>query len=165
MLGLILAYAAAITSLGLALATWVSRLGRAVALCVSAYVAFSIGWVVVSGVVLSGRLAYEGLPLIMGSPLYATPVATLAVSSARRFPPDGDASVMVGSFLWTLIHGGIAAFLFVATLSTFDRCLGRVPETGGHPIPRTEKVPWAEQEPELDEFQVEDAADVSEPAP
>ena len=64
---------------------------------------------------------------------------------------------MVGSFLWTLIHGGIAAFLFAATLSTFDRCLGRVPETDGHPIPRTEKVPWTEPEPELDEFQVEDA--------
>ena len=38
-LGLMLAYGAAITSLGLALATWVSRLGRAVALCVTAYVA------------------------------------------------------------------------------------------------------------------------------
>ena len=45
LLGLITAYCAVITSLGLALATWVSRLGRAVALCVSAYVVFSIGWV------------------------------------------------------------------------------------------------------------------------
>jgi len=44
LLGLILAYIAAITSLGLALATWVSRLGRAVAVCVSAYAVFSIGW-------------------------------------------------------------------------------------------------------------------------
>ncbi len=35
LLGLVLAYGAAITSLGLALATWVSRLGRAVALCVT----------------------------------------------------------------------------------------------------------------------------------
>ena len=34
LLGLVLAYGATITSLGLALATWVSRLGRAVALCV-----------------------------------------------------------------------------------------------------------------------------------
>ena len=35
LLGLVLAYGAAITSLGLALATWVSRLGRAIALCVT----------------------------------------------------------------------------------------------------------------------------------
>ena len=44
LIGSILAYGAVITSLGLAMATRVSRLGRAVALCVSAYVVFSIGW-------------------------------------------------------------------------------------------------------------------------
>ena len=38
LLGLVLAYGAAITSLGLAAATWVRRLGRAVALCVTSYV-------------------------------------------------------------------------------------------------------------------------------
>ena len=38
-------YGAVITSLGLALATWVSRLGRVVAICVSTYAMFSIGWV------------------------------------------------------------------------------------------------------------------------
>ena len=43
MLGLILAYAAAITSLGLALATWVPRLGRAVAWSVTAYALAAIG--------------------------------------------------------------------------------------------------------------------------
>ena len=46
LLGLIMSYCAVITSLGLVMAIWVSRLGRAVALCVSAYVVFSIGWVV-----------------------------------------------------------------------------------------------------------------------
>ena len=44
LIGSILAYGAVITSLGLAMATRVSRLGRAVAMCVSAYVVFSIGW-------------------------------------------------------------------------------------------------------------------------
>ena len=42
--GLVLAYGAAITSLGLAAATWVRRLGRAVALCVTSYVLFLVGW-------------------------------------------------------------------------------------------------------------------------
>ena len=46
LLGLIAAYCAVITSLGLVLATWVSRLGRAVALTVSVCVLFSIGWIV-----------------------------------------------------------------------------------------------------------------------
>ena len=48
MLGLILAYAAAITSLGLALATWVPRLGRAVAWSVTAYALAAIGPVAVA---------------------------------------------------------------------------------------------------------------------
>jgi ABC-type transport system involved in multi-copper enzyme maturation permease subunit len=45
---LILAYAAAITSLGLALATWIPQMGRAGALTVGFYVIMSIGWIPVS---------------------------------------------------------------------------------------------------------------------
>ncbi len=41
---LILAYGVFITSLGLALATWVPRLGRAVALCVVVDVLITVGW-------------------------------------------------------------------------------------------------------------------------
>ncbi len=44
MIGLILAYAAAITSFGLALATWVPRLGRVVSISVLAYVLIAAGW-------------------------------------------------------------------------------------------------------------------------
>jgi hypothetical protein len=46
LMGLVLAYAAAIASLGLAIATWVSQLRRAGAICVSFTVVFAIGWVV-----------------------------------------------------------------------------------------------------------------------
>ena len=44
--GLVVAYGAALTSLGLALATWVSRPGRAVGLCVAAHVGVTVIWVV-----------------------------------------------------------------------------------------------------------------------
>jgi ABC-type transport system involved in multi-copper enzyme maturation permease subunit len=44
--GLVVAYGAALTSLGLALATWVPRLGRAIALCVAAHVGVTVGWAV-----------------------------------------------------------------------------------------------------------------------
>ena len=46
LLGLVTGYCAVITSLGLAMATWASRIGRAVALCVSIYVVSSIGWLI-----------------------------------------------------------------------------------------------------------------------
>ena len=62
LMGLVLAYAAVIASLGLAIATWVSRLGRAVAICVSFTVVFAIGWVVLVLVIGSRDSLGLGLP-------------------------------------------------------------------------------------------------------
>ena len=45
LLGLITGYREVITSLGLALATWISRLGRAVALTVFVCIVFWVGWI------------------------------------------------------------------------------------------------------------------------
>ena len=42
--GQMLSYGAAITSVGLALATWVPRLGRAIAINVAIFVLITIGW-------------------------------------------------------------------------------------------------------------------------
>jgi ABC-type transport system involved in multi-copper enzyme maturation permease subunit len=81
LLGLILAYGAVITSLGLALATWVCRLGRAVALCISAYVVFSIGWLVI--VALFFTTDQTSLPLVLGSPPYGILFATASVSPGQ----------------------------------------------------------------------------------
>ena len=74
LLGLILVYSVAIASLGLALATWVSRLGRAVAICVSIVVGFSVGWMFL--IMSCFSRGYLGISLIMGSPLYGTAMAT-----------------------------------------------------------------------------------------
>ena len=61
LIAVILSYGAVITSLGLALATWVSRLGRAVALCVTAYVGFSIGWTILFALTGPVRAGGDGL--------------------------------------------------------------------------------------------------------
>ena len=85
LIAVILSYGAVITSLGLALATWVSRLGRAVALCVTAYVGFSIGWTILFA--LTVRSGPAGTGLIMGCPAIGTFFATAwsgTVSSAPR---------------------------------------------------------------------------------
>jgi ABC-type transport system involved in multi-copper enzyme maturation permease subunit len=152
LLGLIAAYGAVITSLGLALATWVSRLGRAVALCVAAYVVFSIGWaVLIFLLTMSGRSPPDDqiiVPLIMGSPLYGMGFATAATAEPLHLP-FGEAVIGVGTFLWILIHGGAAAALFAMTVASFDRCLGRVSETAGRPIAGIKKKPAAELELEL----------------
>jgi hypothetical protein len=146
LLGLILAFSAGISSLGLALATWVSRLGRAVALCVLAYAGFSIGWI--AFVVVVSRPSRVGWTMMTGSPFYGTYLSTLAVAPQGSTLP-AEYPGMISPFLWILIHGGIAALLFAATLATFDRCLGRVSKTARQPIPSSGKKSVAKLDPDF----------------
>ena len=53
MAALILAYGAAITSLGLALATWMPRMGRAVGTTVGLYTMMCIGWIPLTFTILT----------------------------------------------------------------------------------------------------------------
>ncbi len=137
-LGLMLAYSAAIVSLGLALATWQSRLGRAVALCVATYVLFSFGWPALFIATNSGRSMDDHvmLPLLMGTPFYGTLLGTLGVTGGLRNMSGNDIDIWVGCCLWVLIHGGAAAVLYWATIATFDHCLGRMPEWDEPVYPR-----------------------------
>jgi ABC-type transport system involved in multi-copper enzyme maturation permease subunit len=164
LLALVLAYGAAITSLGLALATWVSRLGRAVAVCVSAYIVFSIGWIVLIATLTTGP-GVESVPMIMGSPLYGTYFASLYVSSESNFVPfAASPAIAVGCLFWIVAHGGAAAILFAMTLTTFDRCLGRISETAGRPSGWAGKKPSKNVEADLDEWLSARVHETSQPA-
>jgi ABC-type transport system involved in multi-copper enzyme maturation permease subunit len=131
LLALILAYGAVITSLGLAMAIWISRLGRAIALCVSIYIGGSIAWLIVVGMFLSPGLPDSvTLSLMMGSPLYSTVLGTMAVMSPHHFMASDEVlSIMVGEFIWSLSACGLALLLFAATVATFDHRLSRVSES------------------------------------
>jgi ABC-type transport system involved in multi-copper enzyme maturation permease subunit len=126
------AYGAAITSLGLALATWMSRLGRAVALCVAVYVVFSIGW----PFLIASMMGPEpfGRSLVIASPAIGAFAATSMISPHPL--PDWRGTFIAASATWMLIYVAIAWALFAATRSTFDRCLGRMPEGGDGPADR-----------------------------
>ncbi len=110
------------TSVGLALSTWIARLGRAFAVAVAAYAVVGLGWPVLVRTLFDGPL---GVGLAAISPFYGS--YTLIASSAfPRFIDD--------AFLWIpcWIAGEtvIAAGLLLATLATFDRCLGRMRSFG-----------------------------------
>jgi ABC-type transport system involved in multi-copper enzyme maturation permease subunit len=133
LLALILAYGAVMTSLGLALATWVSRLGHAVALCVSAYVTFSIGWLIFVGVFFSST----GVPVLMilGSPPYGAFIATLAVLPAGLFMPGDEAGqIVLGEIIWIVLGFLASALLFMLAVATFDHCLGRMSASEKRPM-------------------------------
>ena len=156
LIGLILAYCMAIASLGLALATWVSRLGRAVAICVGIVVGFSVGWLILIVSVCSRD--YLGIPLVMGSPLYGTAAATSAVGANLQghMGPDGRYT-LVGAIIWIVLHGGAAALLFGVTIATFDHCMGRISETSAPRSPRFAKKLVRELEPDLDDIPLTEA--------
>ena len=133
LVALLLAYRRFIVSLGLALATWQSRLDRAIALCVAFYVLLSIGWpALLIPMANAGRMTeHVLLPLMMGTPLLGTLFGTLVVAPPDTVPlPGTPAGVWVGCYLWIAIDGALAAFLYSGTLASFDRCLGRMRESG-----------------------------------
>jgi len=150
---LLLAYGAAITSLGLALATWVSRLGRAVGLTVAAYVFVTVAWVFLVVSVFQ-RDNFYGPGLAMGSPFFGVAFGTLAVDNEFSGPANIRNSIPGWELFWTFVHGMAACGLFAATLATFDRCLGRVTERpSAQPfvlVPRPKPAPIME----LDESSV-----------
>jgi ABC-type transport system involved in multi-copper enzyme maturation permease subunit len=120
----VFACGAAVTSLGLAMATWCARVGRAVALTVSVYVLVAVGWLFV-GIWL--RAGPDGEGLMMASPFF------FAGELAADICTPGDRGHIGWAVVWTLVYGIAAVGLLSATLATFNHCVGRV-EAG---LPRT----------------------------
>jgi ABC-type Na+ efflux pump permease subunit len=117
--GLFIAYGAAVTSLGLALATWVRRLDLAVALSASLLGVVTVGWLFTVLLVVPGPDIPE---LAAGSPIIGVTFPTIAMS---LFKPGEWRNLVVAWTVWIGIYVAIAAGLGWATLLTFDRCLGR----------------------------------------
>ena len=118
--GLFLAYGAAVTSLGLALATWIRRLDFAVALNVGVLGIVTVGWFL-------GVMAGPAKPtLAAGSPIMGITFPTVAM---WIFGDDQWSEVRIAWILWIAIYVLISAALALLTLATFNRCLGRMPES------------------------------------
>lgn len=132
--GLVVAYGAALTSLGLALATWVPQLSRAVGLCVAAHVGITVGWVVFV-ILLTGRMpGFTGPGLASFSPFVGVFLPT-AQMHASKFSASDWNQVMGWVTFWILADLALAAILLKAVLVTFNRCLGRVDEKNRYLAP------------------------------
>jgi ABC-type Na+ efflux pump permease subunit len=121
--GLVIAYGAALTSLGLALATWVPRLGRAVGFCVAFHVGITVGWVLFI-IMVSQRIGGMTSPgLACFSPFMGVMLPSMAMqfNNVNQWPP-----VARWVTFWILFDATLAVVLFKIALLTFNRCLGRV---------------------------------------
>jgi ABC-type Na+ efflux pump permease subunit len=125
-----LASCAAIVSLGVALATWVPRLGRAVALNVAAYVLAGIGWILLMELLFSRffSMVHRWLlsTLISLSPI-AGPINVIEQLEGYHWESRTPTWLAIAAVV--LIKAAVAGMLLRLTIRTFDRCLGRVPES------------------------------------
>ncbi len=111
----VLATGAAITSLGLAMATCCSRPGRAVALTVTIYILVAVGWLFL--VLMSFDHHVESAAV--ASPFMMAAMITYEAEKQQMM----DASwAIVWTVVWALTGLGLA----LATLAQFDRRLGRM---------------------------------------
>lgn len=135
----VLAAGAAITSLGVLLATWLARPGRAIGMNVAAFVWIAVGWPVLFVALLweplavsvfgPGRVATSDVEwlatgIVAISPAFG-PIMTLAGLDA---PASGHRSKFI--FLvacWCVLASAFAAAAYRATVATFDERLGRMP--------------------------------------
>lgn len=134
----------AIVGLGLMLATWCSRLARAVALTVSCYLLAAVGWLFLCMMAWSGP---DTDGMMMASPFMFAGGLTADLCMAN----NGRSHVGWGVF-WLLVYAMAAAAFLGATLLSFNHCLGRV-EVGiegqvrARPRPKPEKVAEIAGEP------------------
>jgi ABC-type transport system involved in multi-copper enzyme maturation permease subunit len=139
---LVLAYGAAITSMGLAVATWVRRPGRAIAVCATAYVILVVGWPILELLWLSeGLNGPVGRWMILGDPPFGALFLTMSFDARGGIPIGAGprfiaTETTLWAILWIVAYVGAAALLFWATLATFDGCLGRIPDDGARPPSR-----------------------------
>src|SRR5262249_51948886 len=142
--GLVVAYGAAITSLGLALATWLPRIGRAIGLTAGLYVVVLIGAIPVGMLVFGKGPDGAGAGFAAASPFWGVGFssAVFGGTAGPRHEIGGHAAWLV---LWIVAYGLVAYGLLLATLKTFDRCLGRIddPLPDGRPFPRPARQPAA----------------------
>ncbi len=131
---------AMIVSIGLLIATWISRLGRAVAASVIFYLAITIGWPILiqsigmHNVMITGPndwVWYERRRWI------TTAISSLSPMFSGVEMIDGlmMTATQSRSLMWVLqsmalaVKAAIAIGVFYLTVATFDKRLGRVAET------------------------------------
>jgi ABC-type transport system involved in multi-copper enzyme maturation permease subunit len=119
---LVMAYGAVVTSLGLAFATWQSRLGRAVGFGVSAYLLLTVIYPTI--VLMLFQTGPDDVLLLWVSPFFGM---FLPMGRVTWRSQSIDAGHFVAMFVWILLASAVAFGLLRLTLATFDRFLGRVP--------------------------------------
>jgi hypothetical protein len=154
--GLLLAQGAAVTSVGLALATWTRRIGRAVAMSVTAYalVAFisPILLEIIPEILIELRIypnieAAAFIVMVIGS---ACPIFGQVITfNTRTWPPaQSRGAFYIGQVIVILATLAFAMVVLALTMATFNPCVGRASERARR-APRPSHTKAARRRPHL----------------
>jgi ABC-type transport system involved in multi-copper enzyme maturation permease subunit len=122
----ILAHGAAITGLGLGLATWVRRQSRAIGMSVTLFATIALAWPMLARTLSGGASSPETIGLMAWSPLYV--IAAIIEALAWRQPFARD--LLMGAAVRAACVVVTSLIVLGVTIRTFDRCMGRMPERG-----------------------------------
>ncbi len=132
---LVLAYGAALTSLGLVLATWEPRQGRAITWCVALYILVTAGWVFFLVATGGGDDLRAGLAC--ASPFFGAGALTASMdSTGHRY-----VNFLGWNVLWIAVYGIAALVLLRTVFASFDHCLGRFTAARVRPFDRSPRSP------------------------
>lgn len=126
---------ALLVSLGVAIATWVPRLGRAVALNVMVFFLIGVGWFFFAELFLRQLLLTtqngQWIRWVISTLVSLSPIAgpLEAMDCLYDYSRFGRAQMWLASGLAITGKLAVAAGLFWLTVWTFDRCLGRMAES------------------------------------
>ena len=119
---LVLGQGVAVTSLGLAVTTWIARLGRALAVSVTLLVLVTI--LPFLALLTTHNRETEWIAVL--SPFFGPGELTAMMEMS------GQNEACAGwAVIWSVVYLAAGFGLFIATLVTFDRCMGRI--TKGRP--------------------------------
>jgi ABC-type transport system involved in multi-copper enzyme maturation permease subunit len=131
---LTLAYGAFFASLGLAIATCQPRLGRAVGFSVAAFLTATIIYPAI--LISTTRLGGDQVLLLWVSPffgLFWSMGWICWIPSPSWFPTPSWVGGAIAMFFWAAVTAAAAGAIRTATVRSFDRLMGRVSESPGHP--------------------------------
>jgi ABC-type transport system involved in multi-copper enzyme maturation permease subunit len=119
--GLVVTYGAAVTSLGLASATWFARPVQALAVAVVPYLIAAAGPVLF---LLMTMMHSDFVDAVAsGSPWYGPGLLTF--HSTQAGVHQRDFTVVIGELVWMGAYGYGAVLLLLVVIASFDRCVGR----------------------------------------
>jgi ABC-type transport system involved in multi-copper enzyme maturation permease subunit len=120
---LVLGYGAALTSLGLGLATWIKRFSWAIAVSVTLFVMVTVGWVfALFATFPDSGIDSVGPGLALASPFWGAGLLTVEIEEKSSVL---HGHVLAWASFWIISYAILANVLLALTLLTFDRCVGR----------------------------------------